>query len=490
MKTQPAQVNYFFSSAFPECGAVIRNVFARWVDTLGDTWDDFCVSFGDLKDAILDVITFEAPITGFFKSLWYGLLFGLRAGIMVLNLVFTPLVCAGFSLFYLAVMLIVMGLIYVGFMLLSFVDFVYRSFRKISNGCPNPDCQQKIALPIYLCPDCGVEHTRLLPSKYGIWTRTCECGAKLPTTVLSGRSHLESLCPYCNGELEIGAHTEIWIPVIGGPSAGKTCLINMAISQIDEEVAPACGLNFEYRPNGDDLYEQNMQAIEAGYAPAKTSEGKLKFYQFHLDSPKSDAGNFISLCDVKGELFSEDIGGQLGFRNADGFIFVVDPLSIGDYRTELEDAGEVNVEDYRASEQPMDEVVGLLLTTLDNMLNITKGKIKPVVSVVFTKCDIPGLEEAIGATAVKNYMAANPEVDRLTAMNAVCERFLTQYGETNFIQQVKQRFSAVQFFTCSALGHNEDGTDFQPVAVEESVLWIVDKVSPTLNFKERLNQIN
>lgn len=492
MKRQPAKVNYFFGDVYRECGAVIKNVFEKWLERIGDYWENFVDQFLELKDSIGDIITFQAPFSGFFRSLFRSVTFGWSLAIFILNLVFTPIICSAFSLLYIIVMFFTMLLIYLFYTFVNFLDWTYRKIKKISSGCPA--CQTRFDLPIYVCPSCGVEHTRLIPSKYGILKRECECGSKIPTTFLNGRQKLEAICPNpeCHAPLTGEANVQVWLPVLGGPSSGKTCLITMAISEIEKKIAVQNNLKFIYKTNTvdnrDDLYETNMNAIAQGYNPPKTDATadnmRLKYYQFNLDAPKSKVGNLISLCDMPGEVFRSDTDlAQIGLTNCDGFILVVDPLSIQEYRDELSKDDSFDAYAYGASDMPMDEVTTMLLSTLDNMLHKNGARVKKICAVVFTKLDIPGLEEKIGETAVNEYIALNKGADKAKATNAVCERFLLDYGEHNFLQVLKQKFTDVRFFTCAPLGHNEDGTQFNPIKVEESVLWLVDKKCPSLHFK-------
>lgn len=489
MKRQPAQINYFFGDVYRECGSVIRNVFEKWVDRIGDYWENFVDNFLELKESIGDIISFEAPISGFFRSLFRSVLFGWSLSLLILNIIFTPIICIAFSLLYVFIMLLTMTGIYLFYSFINFLDWTYRKIKKISSGCPA--CQHKFDLPVYLCPQCGVEHTRLIPSKYGILKRECECGAKIPTTFLNGRQKLEGICPHCNTQLsDAGAHVEVWIPVLGGPSAGKTCLITQSIAQIEKQ-APLFKHNFSYKPNytdnRDDLYETNITAIAQGYNPPKTIASadnmQMKYYQFNLDPVKGSVGNFISLCDMPGEIFRNDTDlAQIGLTQADGFILVVDPLSIQEYREELAIDTSFDAYAYGASDMPMDEVSTMLLSTLDNMLHKNGAKVKKTCAVVFTKMDIPGLEERIGQSAVNDYIAANKGMNVAKATNALCEKFLIDYGENNFVQVLKQKFNNVRFFTCSPLGHNEDGSQFTPVRVEEAVLWLATQKCPSLHL--------
>lgn len=324
------------------------------------------------------------------------------------------------------------------------------------------------------------------PSKYGVFKRKCQCGHKIPTTFFNGRQKLQAVCLRCGTLLKDGGkHIDIVIPVVGGPSAGKTCFINMAISQI-EMATLQNDLVFKYSPNAMDDYATNKSSMQNGILPYKTNDLRLRYYQFYLTATGVQIQNLVSLCDVAGELFDSDtaIGQQIGFKNADAFIMLVDPLSVAKYRESL--AGRINCSSYGASEKPLDEILSTLITTLENMHCITsKSAIKTDVAVVFTKCDIPGLENLIGTSAVRKYRQEYDIKSLYDATNEVCERFLIEYEEQNFLNSLKSKFRSIQFFTCSALGHVANGSKFTPSGVEDPVLWVVDKASASINLKEK-----
>ena len=120
------------------------------------------------------------------------------------------------------------------------------------------------------------------PSKYGVFKRKCQCGHKIPTTFFNGRQKLQAVCLRCGTLLKDGGkHIDIVIPVVGGTSAGKTCFINMAISQI-EMAALQNDLVFKYSPNAMDDYATNKSSMQNGILPYKTNDLRLRYYQFYL----------------------------------------------------------------------------------------------------------------------------------------------------------------------------------------------------------------
>lgn len=445
MEKQPAEKSYVFDQAYRDVG----NAFET---TWGQTFDG-------------------VSIKRLFSNVWMFLP-NLVAFLVVT--IFRVALNSVISLLLVFVFLIVALVVYISFAVVAFLDMVYRGIKRISSVCPN--CQRRFDLPAYLCPSCGRKHSRLIPSRYGIFKRKCLCGIKLPTTFLNGRQKLQAICHECGFDLRDGGnHVDICIPVVGGTNAGKTCFITAAISQLEKNAVSNKEYDFEYISNGLNDYQDSIQMMEKGYLPGKTKDMRLKYYQFYLTPKKEKVKRLVSVCDIGGETYadSNDIGSQIGFRYANAFIVVIDPLSIAEYKKEAEKA--VDLTKYGASTMKIDEILSRLVGTLENLYNITSGvMLKTDVAIVFTKCDLPGLDEQIGKQAVYDYMQ-NHHTTKEEASNSLCEDFLRKYQENNFVNNAKSKFKTVQYFTCSSLGNRSSGA-FCPEGVEEPVLWIMRKM--------------
>ena len=491
MKAQPARVNYFFGRAYSDLWDVIRCVFDSWWERVKDNWEEVTDHFPDAWSGFFGFIkclvtlewgeAFGEAWDSIKASVQWIFFFFRTLTLLFVTLPLTLLFCA----IHIVLLFSVMFLIYLTFSFFWLIDTLFRKIRQISYDCPY--CQQKISMPFYECPACGQIHTALRPSKYGIFRRECDCGKKIPTTFLNGRQKLTSYCPFCERQLpSSGLVTSISIPVIGGPSAGKTCLVNMAIQRISEE-ADSLGLDFEYIANEEDEYSDNVRALSRGHLPAKTNDMRLCYYQFRLSPRKSRIQNQISLCDVAGEIFSEEntMGAQIGFHFASAFLMVIDPLSIRAYRREVEQTTDIS--HFGGSAKPIDEVISMLTVTLESMYSAKAGSmLNANLAVVFTKCDLPGLADKIGDPAIRAAVAASGgQTDRFAACNQLCEQFLVDYDEAGFVQNLHSRFRNVQFFTVSALGHNEDGSEFVPDHVEDPVLWLIEKGCGNINLKDK-----
>lgn len=486
MEKQPAKINYFFKDGYIEFGKTLAMTFRRCGHVISHCWYSVEDNFSEFWDNFISLIGLDEVFVSFFKSIGYAFLSSFAFGRLLISAIFTPILCVLISAVQCVVLMIFMLTFYFFVGVVAFADWLYRTIKRISTSCPN--CQEKYSLPAYIC-ECGAKHTALVPGKYGVLRRRCDCGRKLKTTFFNGRHKQPGkwVCPQCGYELGGPLQVDIPIPVVGGPSSGKTCYISMAITQIEAN-ASVNGLEFEYKPNmalGDD-YEYNKRSMESGRLPEKTNDTRMRYYQFYLTPRGEKVKNLISICDVAGEAYesNSELGRQIGYKYANAFLMVVDPLSLRKYRDEI--AGKISLSKYGASERGMDEVLDTLINTLQNMncLN-SKNMIKTDVAVVFTKCDIPGLSDKIGDEAVRRYMQLHNIKSKYDATNQVCERFLIDYEEENFLNSLKSKFKSIQFFTCSALGHVENGSNFAPEGVEEPALWLIDKASVSINLKKK-----
>jgi hypothetical protein len=60
-------------------------------------------------------------------------------------------------------------------------------------------CCTPVADPVYECPgeDCSLRHSEVRPGGYGVFHRTCRCGARMPTVAYFGTKRLNAFCPRC-----------------------------------------------------------------------------------------------------------------------------------------------------------------------------------------------------------------------------------------------------------------------------------------------------
>ena len=470
MERQPAKVNYFFGPGWTSLLATIMGAFGNLAklevaifEEFLDIWVDVGKHFslGSLLTSIIRTIAFfiKAVVTSILSAL-------------------ITFVC---TLVHVVIVSIFMGVVYLMFTVVWFLDFVYRKLHGIVSHCSN--CQQRISLPHYRC-SCGKVHTKLIPSKYGILKRECDCGRKLPTTFLNGRQKLNAICPHCQFDLASGgAHVAITFPLIGGPSSGKTCFVNMAIYSLSQHAA-RLNYTFDYEDEGTMEYENNIQGIQNGAFPAKTNDMALVFYRFNWGKPGQKIKNEVSLCDIGGEAYADKatLQQQIGYSNSQGYLVIVDPLSIQEYRKELEKKHDLT--SFNGSSMSLDEILDMLITSVDNLSGLSsKEKINKDCAVVFTKLDLPGLDEVIGDKANEEYRQAN-NCSFLKAQNAITEDFLRSYGEDNFLNTLKAKFRNIQFFACTALADDGTGKLYSKNAAR-ALAWVMNGKGRGISFEEK-----
>lgn len=464
VKDDPGQTAYFFGESYVQLWETLTAAWEKNGEKIKDSFFGIGEVWGDSN-------VYTAICLSIFKL-----------AILISVAVFGTIFTAVFSLIHIVFLLILSLLVYLGFVLLRGINAIYSVMRGIGTNCYNSECQRKFTLPVYVCPRCKAKHYKLVPSKFGILKRKCTCGALLPTTFINGRQKLESLCPHCEHSAIKGANKNLLIPVIGGVAAGKTTFITFAINQIEKQ-APSYKLHYEY-VQGDEM-KDNLGRVQSGAWPKKTGQHSLKYYNFYLSPEKSKIKTLVSVCDISGEVFARqsDLVKQQGYRFADGLLLVVDPLSIVEFKREIKkQLAEEEFDKFNASTQSMNDVLSGLINTLEGLHHMNaKDSLKKSIVIVFTKNDIPGLEERIGESAIQEYLRANPTKDYCTASNVLCEQFLMDYAEDSFLHTVKGKFAHVQFFSCSALNGDEKKNGFAPKNMEKPLLWLIDKASKDMN---------
>jgi hypothetical protein len=203
--------------------------------------------------------------------------------------------------------------------------------RRILQTCPYPDCYARIALPQYVCGVCGRRHRRLIPTLDGAFAHVCRCGASLPTTILAGRHRLEARCPTCDRRLpaRIGRVRVEPLPFIGGPDAGKTTFLALAVDAV-HGAAATMGGRAVFADEGDvDAYRRlRRQLTQTGNVPKTTIRLPRAVM---LDVSAGPAGDrILYLFDPSGETFGSagDVGEMTYLAHCEALLLVVDPFAL------------------------------------------------------------------------------------------------------------------------------------------------------------------
>src|SRR5690606_3217739 len=137
---------------------------------------------------------------------------------------------------------------------LGVADAALRVSHRIVVACPHPGCYHRFRRPAYACPadGCGQRHPALRPGRAGLLRHACRCGAALPTLMVLGRYRLTGYCPRCHRPLprRAGRLRIEHVPVVGGPDAGKTTFLCLAIGALDQRITATGGV-VEYTDERD-----------------------------------------------------------------------------------------------------------------------------------------------------------------------------------------------------------------------------------------------
>lgn len=447
---QPARKSYFFGKGYRDLWNTIKAAFQSNFQSareIREKWWD-----GESKFMML--ITFSAC-----------------ACIYIFGTAFTLAV----SLIHVLVLGLFFVGVYIGFSVVWLVDRIYIEIKHISTSCPNDACQEHFKLPTYVC-ECGRHHTNLTPGSYGILHRTCLCGRKLPTTFFNGRENISAICPHCGTVLKGSLNRQISIPIIGTKATGKTCYVNMAVALMKDQIAPERGWTFEFYDESDSMnFERAFYRLGSGEIPEGTADHQATAYKFLLSSPDWKIPKQVYIYDVAGEIFNNtfEVGSQRAYAFSNGFLILIDPFSMAEFAAEFE---EEETAAAGAITNDLNDMLDVLLVNLETMYNLkSKDMMKTGLAIVINKTDMVGLEDLIGESAVQKFQEEHPEyTNRMQIYNILGEAFLQQYGAGNFLRTVKSKFDNIQFFTCSVLGHEPDGTMFEPTRVEEPIMWLLN----------------
>jgi hypothetical protein len=469
---QPAIKSYFFGKGYGDLGR-----------TIASSWN---LNFESAKK-------FGEKALEYFRqgrsSRWYYFV-AAGAGLAALSVVlFGSLFFMAISALHIAVLGLFFLLIYLSFTMLWGTDKLYRVKNKIFTACPV--CHEKSELPVYFCPKCRAAHTNLIPNQYGIFKRTCKCGEKLPTTFLNGRSKLEAQCPNpdCTQAIDTHEATPVCIPIIGGPSVGKTCYMFSSVMELIEKIAPAKGWETPFLDGKNKaIYDQAVTNFENGIAPLKTSETTPTAFNFFIKSKKWSPDKILYFYDSAGEAFhdSRELLNHQFYEYLHGFLIVIDPFSIPELLNEYDQLMKTNDGEIRPSQTPLEDAFDRMLVHLEKNHNIKREQqVTLPCAIVINKIDAFNLEERIGHIAVKRYMARYPEVKNFKeAEDSVCKQQFKSWGLGNFLRNLDQKFKKYRFYTCSALGrtiNTENQHDkFQPYRVVEPLLWLLEEANKDL----------
>jgi hypothetical protein len=377
---EPAIKQYFFAAAWREMPAVVDAAFDSLIESARKLGRRNAALRGK-KDAALIL-----PVMG---GNYVALGVGAAGGLLVLGCL-AVIHAALLSLCYSACV--------AAAAVLRTIEWLSMLVRRIAVVCPHEDCHRPIALPVYRCRSCGATHTALVPSSYGIVQRRCRCGTLLPTLFLFGRNRVPSFCPHksCGKPLNtvIGTLRNIHIPIVGGPSAGKTAFL--AASMLEIKRRPDVEVSFP-----DHAGQQHFRDVTArlgrGIPVTKTAPGSPTAFLVRMRDRKNRE-SLLYLYDAAGELYAgnDALQRQNYFGQSDAVALLIDPFSMKqvkvDRATELASVEHL----LQVSPEPPQAVYELTVVTLREQLG-GQSRIPLRLALVLTKVDAIGIDRELAA---------------------------------------------------------------------------------------------
>ena len=462
-RIQPAKKGYFFKQGYVDIKNVIKQTFAQMMDDIGD-------QAGKIEFA------------GKFMKVFH-------ISVIISLFLFGGLISLLISVIHAVVNFIIMLFYYLLFMIVFLIDRTYLSTKKIFISCR--ECKTKSMYPVYVCPNCKAEHDHLTPSIYGAFQRTCKCGYKLPTSILNfknKRADLEAYCPAClatgrKTKLLDRASRPVCIPVVGGPSVGKSAFITAYSNLFIDSISVDKGAEIEfYTPAVSNDYTKKKNLYRVGNIVKTAVETDLYrassiAFSFFVQHKSLKPERLIHIYDIAGESFlngANEIQKQYDYCN--GIVLLIDPFSIPDVMARF--GSQLNSTDLGGtSNTSIDSMMENFILTLEHTTGLSKNKILSTpLAVVLNKTDEADLDHIIGNSAVRRIMASNPNVftDAFDTMDYLCREFLRKVDMNDVLAHIQKNFKKTRFFAVSAIGHSLNQGRYNPRNVVPVLDWILE----------------
>jgi len=329
----------------------------------------------------------------------------------------------------------------------------------------------------------------LTPSVYGAFRRTCNCGEKLPTSVLNFKNKRADLEAFWSECAKVGRETPlsdrasrpVCIPVVGGPSVGKSAFITAYATLFIDSISVDKGVDIEFYDNSvrNDFttkkgFYRAGQIVKTAVQTDLTRASSIAF-SFFVKHQSMNPPRLVHIYDIAGESFiagANEIQKQYDYCN--GIVLLIDPFSIPDVMARF--GSKLNSTDYGGtSSASIDSMMENFILTLEHTTGLSKSKILSTpLAIVLNKTDEADLDLLIGDSAVDRVMASNPETftDRFDTMDYLCREFLRKVDMNDVLAHIHQNFKNARFFAVSAIGHTLNQGRYNPRNVAPVLDWI------------------
>lgn len=301
-------------------------------------------------------------------------------------------------------------------------------------------CHVRATRPIYRCPDCRSEHRRLLPGMSGVLHRTCACQTVLPTLLANGKAKLAAQCAECKAQLPIRGLTAptVHIPVIAGPTAGKSVYMQTAVSRLmlgDD--------GFEFADErAKQEFERNLKlgVLDDPRRAVKTAVTRPRAYNVYVGAEGSRARRLLYLYDPAGEIpeSPDQLAESQFLKHTKGIVFIVDPFSLRQVRSETDRTllGRVGA----SNTAPKESLERFAEALREHLRTKSSERIKIPIAIVLTKAD--ALLEPSGPS----HPYAGRALTSRTEHDAAAREWLTEMGQRDLLSSMDNQFATVAYF--------------------------------------------
>lgn len=468
MIPQPATKSFFFDGCHKDCGTVIADSW-KDISDLGESLTNRFAYKGDNK--------FLKAVIGFWG--WSArIIFTINTTclmaimIAVHNVViFTIRALCSFTLF-----------------IIRLSGKFWSLIWKIKYPCPTNYCSE--CKPHYICPNCGITHSDLRPSEYGIFRRVCECGANLPTMHSLGRRAIESICSECGQPLINLQTSAMHLAFVGGPSSGKTNVFYMAQKEMLDRFVNAGFSKLIYADTSQQhIIESGITNLLQGQPVPKTNVAQIapKAIHLFLQRPFRPVSQSIYFYDVAGEAFrtDKDVSSHAFYDHIDAIVFVIDPLSIEKFSDKNRE--QIDGKHLDACDIPPQDAYPRMLSSLSSYSTKGASGFKNArIAVTIAKDDLFNISNEIDD--IMNSLPDEKKNEKVEDKRSrAVKEWLIRYEEGHLVRLLETDFRTVRYFSVSALGRTPDPAN-QSCFISERVLDpVVWGLGHRLNWKEKTN---
>lgn len=357
---------------------------------------------------------------------------------------------------------------------------VDKSMRSVQH-CSS--CYSQFNLPGFVCPSCGEIHKNLIPGAHGLLIARCKCGKFLPTTIITGRTKLNAVCPNCDTALAANNARQFSIQVFGGNSSGKTAFISAFQHEYLNNVSQD-GMVTKAIP--EEAFNELEDMYQAGVTTPSSATDIQTFNIVH-DREGGFKEETMVLYDIPDEVLisGEYEKNPILFKYSKGLVIVIDPLSSYEIREAVSEAGEgASLVNY--DEDDPGELIVQFIDSFSRVIGRNAKKMSNIpVAVVINRFDINSIHEELYVEPPYSDKVTNLATRREDMRNIVdekCKDYLMKMGLSNAIYNLESVFSNIHYFPVSPIGHvSEEGKAFNPIGVLEPLEWMTLKSNSAIH---------